>query len=237
MDGTLIVNPSNKIDIGHGAMGTTSCPNGQTCQSTGIFVDFDLIRSTTEDASPACVAMYGPDIKSTATSSQANTCDLLFEDHTTSGTLLGKWTDLKCNQRTRSLMCNLGIHQLIIHNLDSKLKYYSRLFYCVIFELISIALIGQETIETSTCPTTHPYAFSGGRECCKTQKEANGVARKKRSLSREPRHPHANTEEGCNGSVLDLESICCENGALIRCPAGDGKLCSDGSADGQLLNI
>ena len=100
--------------------------------------------------------------------------------------------------------------------------------------------IGSDKMETGTCPTTHPYAFSGGRECCKTQKEANGVDRKRRSindtnpiLSRQKRHPHTGTT--CDGSVLDLESNCCENGALVRCPAGDGKLCSDGNPEGMLI--
>ena len=92
-------------------------------------------------------------------------------------------------------------------------------------------------METSQCPTTHPYAYLGGIECCKTQKEDNGVARKSKSinsteeiLSRQKRHPH--TDVSCDGSTLNLESTCCENGAFIRCPAGDGKLCSDGNAAG-----
>ena len=105
-------------------MGTASCPDGKTCTTTGIFVNFDLIRSTTADASPACVAMYGPDIKSTTTV-QANTCGLLFEDHTAAGTLLGKWSDLKCNQRTRSLICNLGIYQFKILIVSSKLFHFT----------------------------------------------------------------------------------------------------------------
>ena len=67
--------------------------------------------------------------------------------------------------------------------------------------------------------------------------ESDGTARKKRSLSRQPRHPHSNSDVGCNGSVLDLESICCENGALMRCPAGDGKLCSDGNPNGKYLYV
>ena len=55
-------------------------------------------------------------------------------------------------------------------------------------------------METSSCPTTHPYAFSGGRECCRTKEENNGVVRKRRSLngteeilSRQKRHPHTGT--------------------------------------------
>ena len=67
------------------------------------------------------------------------------------------------------------------------------------------------------------------------------MARKRRSangteeiLSRQKRHPHIDVT--CDGSALDLESTCCENGALVRCPAGDGKLCSDGNAEGTLIN-
>ena len=81
-------------------------------------------------------------------------------------------------------------------------------------------MIGSETLQTDTCPTTHPYAFGGGTQCCKTQKEAN-----KASGAR------------CDGSTLDLGSDCCENEAYIRCPSGDGKLCSDGNANGKLLII
>ena len=79
--------------------------------------------------------------------------------------------------------------------------------------------IGSETLQTDACPTTHPYAFSGGLECCKTQKEANSYS----------------SVATCDGSALDLESNCCENGALIRCPAGDGKLCVDGNANGKFF--
>ena len=99
-----------------------------------------------------------------------------------------------------------------------------------------------DALETGQCPTTHPYAFAGGYECCRTKKEANGVTRKRRSansseeiLSRQKRHPH--NDASCDGSALDLESNCCENGALVRCPAGDGKLCSDGNAEGTLRTL
>ena len=103
------MNPSNIIDFRHNT-GTQSCPGGAAgCGSErdGIFISLDQVRATTEDASPACVAMYGPEIKSSALLGQSNTCDLLFQDHTTDA-LLGKWSDLKCNQRTHSLICNLG---------------------------------------------------------------------------------------------------------------------------------
>ena len=81
--------------------------------------------------------------------------------------------------------------------------------------------IGSDTLQTDACPTTHPYAFSGGRECCKTQKEAN--------------FGHPQSVAACDGSALDLQSDCCENGAFIRCPAGDGKLCADGNANGKFF--
>ena len=66
-------------------------------------------------------------------------------------------------------------------------------------------LIGSDTLRTGTCPTTHPFAVSGGTECCKTD--------------------------------LKLRSNSCENEESMRCPAGDGKLCSDGNANGTLLII
>ena len=78
--------------------------------------------------------------------------------------------------------------------------------------------------------------LSNGREYCKTQKEANGVDRRKRSLSGEPRHPHVD-DPTCDGSALDLSSNCCENEALIRCPAGNATLCSNGNSNGKLQVI
>ena len=102
------MNPSNIITFGHPNSGTQSCSGGAAgCQGDGIFISLDQVRATTEDASPACVALYGPNIKNSVLSGQSNTCDLLFQDHTVDA-LLGKWSDLKCNQRTHSLICNLG---------------------------------------------------------------------------------------------------------------------------------
>ena len=112
---TTIVNPSNQINgitLGDTAIGTDSCSQGANqCKATGIFLSFDLVRATTADASPACMAMYGPDITDAAKSGETNTCDLLFKNHDTDS-LLAKWTDLKCNQRTRSQICNLGNKRL-----------------------------------------------------------------------------------------------------------------------------
>ena len=106
---TTVVNPGNQITrdtpVGTGAAVCSQGVNG--CKATGIFLSFDLVRATTADASPACMAMYGPDITDAAKSGETNTCDLLFKNHDTDS-LLAKWTDLKCNQRTRSQICNLG---------------------------------------------------------------------------------------------------------------------------------
>ena len=87
-----------------------------------------------------------------------------------------------------------------------------------------------ETVEKSSCPVTHPYAFSNGRECCKTQLEENGVAR---SLYAQSRHPH--NDATCDGSVLSIDSNCCENGAMIRCPAFSayGVSCTNGDPTGK----
>ena len=112
-----IVNPSNTISLDIvSKIGIDSCSTGAAsgCTNKGIFVSFDLIKATTEDASPACTAMFGPDIISAAQSGQdINTCSKFFQDHTTD-TLLGKWADLKCNQKTRALVCNLGIKIILL---------------------------------------------------------------------------------------------------------------------------
>ena len=115
---SLFVNPSNVISFGHPKKGTQSCPassggaSGCGSERDGIFISYDRVYATSSSstnivASPACVAMYGPVIKYSAFLGQSNTCDLLFQDPTTDA-LVGKWSDLNCNQGTRSLICNLG---------------------------------------------------------------------------------------------------------------------------------
>ena len=91
-----------------------------------------------------------------------------------------------------------------------------------------------ETVDKNSCPLTHPYAFSEGRECCKTGREANGVAR---SLSAQPRHPH--NDETCDGSVLLISSNCCEEGAMLRCPSfsTNNIPCTNGDPTGRLKKL
>ena len=68
-----------------------------------LFVDFELIKSSTADASPACMAMYGPTLTTGLSDGHIpkdfNLCDFAF------GGDYGRWVDLKCNQRTRAQFC------------------------------------------------------------------------------------------------------------------------------------
>ena len=77
-----------------------------------IFVDLDLILATTSEATPACMAMYGPNIVEEELSRPYyDQCGLLFDlqsDISGAETLgYAKWVDLKCNQRTRALICTM----------------------------------------------------------------------------------------------------------------------------------
>ena len=87
------------------------------------------------------------------------------------------------------------------------------------------------TIETEPpieCPSTNPYAFKQGRNCCKTKKEDDHHMKKKRRSDLSPRHPHY--DSSCDGGDLSITSNCCENGAVVVCP--DGKLCIDRNENG-----
>ena len=81
-----------------------------------IFVDLDRILEVTSDATPACMAIYGPNIDESEikNSSDGNhdQCKLLFDLRVNQivdpqSFKYAKWVDLKCNQRTRALMCTI----------------------------------------------------------------------------------------------------------------------------------
>ena len=98
---TLMVEPHNPYDVVEDACAASNC------KDSAIFLNLQEVRTSTTSNS-ACIAMYGPDLRTDATSgNQVNTCGYLFQDHTTD-TLLGKWTDLDCNQKTYSLICDLS---------------------------------------------------------------------------------------------------------------------------------
>ena len=95
----------------------TLCPKDEDCSGAvdTIFVNFDRVLTATTDATPACMAMYGPniDVEEIENSSDGgyDQCGLLFDllsDETGAETLdYAKWVDLKCNQRTRALICTM----------------------------------------------------------------------------------------------------------------------------------
>ena len=76
--------------------------------TTSLFADFDLIKETTEEASPACMAILGMRLSNDVPTSgvvdaEYNVCSVLFSEYED----YGKWFDLKCNQRTRAQICTL----------------------------------------------------------------------------------------------------------------------------------
>ena len=96
-----VVEPHNPYDVVEDACAASNC------KDSAIFLNLQEVRTSTTSNS-ACIAMYGPDLRTDTTSgNQVNTCSYLFQDHTTD-TLLGKWTDLDCNQKTYSLICDLS---------------------------------------------------------------------------------------------------------------------------------
>ena len=80
-----------------------------------LFVSFDKVKNTTFDASPACMAMYGPNVDDERIATESATgfgeydyCSLLFDFKSDVETYdYAKYFDLKCNQSTRALMCSI----------------------------------------------------------------------------------------------------------------------------------
>ena len=102
-------------------------PNGAVCKGCGcnskrkckssanpLFLDFRAVLENTDEALPACLAMYGPQIRSSLIMPQfgVEECSELFETsltqtETTQDPYYLKWSDLKCNEKTRSQICTL----------------------------------------------------------------------------------------------------------------------------------
>ena len=83
-----------------------------------ILADLQLIRETTSESLPSCMAMYGPDVVETLATassigdilSETDACSPLFDE---SATEYLQWINLNCERRTRALMCSvLGNYNL-----------------------------------------------------------------------------------------------------------------------------
>ena len=104
--------PSNTIkDIDDIDDVATSCPTGSDCEivvpNNALFVKFDLIKATTNDADPACMAITSPNVRQ-AENEKYDKCQLTFDfTDDVERYFYAKWLDLKCNQRTRALMCTV----------------------------------------------------------------------------------------------------------------------------------
>ena len=111
--------PSNLIgDISDLEDAQTICKNTGGCEvpNDALFVKFDLIKATTNDAKPACMAITSPNVFYQETDPTYDKCRVTFdfaENNLVERYLYAKWLDLKCNQRTRALMCTvIGIRIL-----------------------------------------------------------------------------------------------------------------------------
>ena len=87
-------------------------PNGCNGAINNLFVSFDLVKATTFDATPACMALLGPNVDNKEIGKpDYDQCSLLFDfqaDATGAETYdYAKWIDLKCNQRSRALICSI----------------------------------------------------------------------------------------------------------------------------------
>ena len=102
------------------------CNSKRKCKSSNnpLFVDLRTILESTEEGLPACMAMYGPQLQSSLIMAQQGNgnavsnfgveeCSQLFEtgvtqtDPTQLDQHYLKWSDLKCNEKTRAQICTL----------------------------------------------------------------------------------------------------------------------------------
>ena len=76
----------------------------------------------------------------------------------------------------------------------------------IINSIISVTIIShlftgnKQFISAGSCPSSHKYAYLGGKSCCRTMKENT-------------------TQQGqlCDGSKIGIDSICCENNDFVDC--------------------
>jgi len=54
-----------------------------------------------------------------------------------------------------------------------------------------------------SCPENFPWAYNNGKHCCATNREKDAGSEK------------------CNGSLIGLDSECCENDAHSQCPTSN----------------
>ena len=113
-----------KLTCPNSIIGTQAKENEVGCAETTVggcsgqnplFVDYKYVLSSTEDALPACMAMYGPQFLSDLIEyndggTSFTYCSSMFQIEISSEDIDShylKWFDLKCNQKTRSQICSL----------------------------------------------------------------------------------------------------------------------------------
>ena len=94
------------------------CLEGSNCQlsENPLFLDYKAVLANTEEALPACMAMHGPQFKSDLQGQGyglLGKCDQMFEtsisepDTNEIDKHYLKWSDVKCNQKTRAQICTI----------------------------------------------------------------------------------------------------------------------------------
>ena len=76
-----------------------------------------------------------------------------------------------------------------------------------------------ETKNIPACPKSHPFAYNNGKNCCRTNTKKTHLP--KGSL--------------CDGSRLDITSICCKNDDHVQCTASTGSCGNYGKRNVVLL--
>ena len=80
------------------------------------------------------------------------------------------------------------------------------------------------------CPSSHPYAFNEGKQCCKT---SNGIF-SNFNFTKSTKDTNA-TCGPIQRLIPSIISTCCENDDFIDCPSG--KICVDKELKGNRLII
>ena len=72
---------------------------------------------------------------------------------------------------------------------------FIKLFLLIFFSTVKLLI-------ACLCPSTHPWPYHNGNYCCATNRENNNPQK------------HGKL---CDGSIIELESLCCENNEYYKC--------------------
>ncbi|KAL5254890.1 hypothetical protein ACHWQZ_G014363 [Mnemiopsis leidyi] len=73
------------------------------------------------------------------------------------------------------------------------------------FYLAMLFVVGATAENDGQCPASHPYVYYNGGYCCQTNKE----------------NVYPDQGDKCDGSDLQIDSLCCEGHNAVSCPSGN----------------